>query len=338
MGKRAVGNQALMRFENMVNQGRVLFPGANKDLVRVSHVALEYRHMGLKSSMRPLLYSLCLTACAHGPSAADSHKDPDAARDQILKMQERIQDLETRLSALNDKINLENAGKASPGAESEASPDKSIPIEPVKTPPAHSSGVPHPRVAQKAAFASNEAVDRYREAKILYDTGRYGDAILEFSEFLKNEPHHVLASGAQFHLGMSYLKQNEMKLAEEELSRGLISYPHSPFIPDTLLQLAKVSSMLKKEARVEYFKEKISSQFPNSPQAKEAAALHSGSAEKLMQKASLPPSSKTAPMNTALPREDQEPRVLDSHGLSRPEMPSEPSVPTAPVPLEGDSK
>jgi tol-pal system protein YbgF len=250
--------------------------------------------MGLKSSIRPVVYSLIgfttllgLGACSHTPKSGVESSESDAARDQILKLQEKIRDLEVRLSALNDKINLENSGK--PGNNdfaTEASPTGSVSTAPaspapVITAPAlgivKSKALPEEKITPVAAigknippaFASDEAIDRFREAKILFDSKRYSDSILEFSTFLKNNPDHPLAASAQFHLGMSYLAQKEYKLAEEELNRGMISYPHSSHIPDTLLALSRASESLNKESRATYYREKLQSQFPNSPQAKQ---------------------------------------------------------------------
>ena len=179
-------------------------------------------------------------------------------QDRIQKLQEKIQDLETRLSALNDKINLED------GAKTEAESNVPLQTKDVQAPSAHAKVIPTEKTS-----VQNEAVDRYREAKILYDSKRYSDAIVEFAEFLKNQPEHVLAPAAQYFMGMSYAEQKEYKLAEEELSRGLLSYPHSDYVPDTLLALARVSTVLQKPERALYYRQKLLSHFPNSPQAKD---------------------------------------------------------------------
>ena len=233
------------------------------------------------------LLLLCSFACAtrapHEDAQATEKPDgmqvQDQTQTQVAKLQDKIQDLETRLNALNDKINLENGGKpatGNPGAEkSEAAeneidkaavkdastkPVSQLPKKAVVLPAAHAQGVPN--------FVQDEAVDRYREAKILFDSKRYSDSIVEFANFVKNNPDHTLAAGAQFYVGMGYFQQGEFKLAEEEFNRGLIAYPHSEFVPDTLLALATTSFKLKKTTRVTYYKQKLLSSFPNSPQAK----------------------------------------------------------------------
>jgi tol-pal system protein YbgF len=284
--------------------------------------------MGLKSSIRPVVCSWiglaalsALGACSHSPKSGLGSGDSDAARDQILKLQEKINDLEIRLGALNDKINLENSAKpASKEIMDEvavSSPASAEGKAPVITAPAPLAVKPKAILVEKVvpaaaegksippAFASDESIDRFREAKILFDSKRYSDAILEFSAFLKNHPDHPLAASAQFHLGMCYLDQKEYKLAEEELNRGMISYPHSSHIPDTLLALGRVSELLNKEARATYYREKLKSRFPNSPQARKIAAARTESFA--------------------------EPKVLDAKSIQAPAEPVAPEAPKAAI-------
>ena len=241
------------------------------------------------------------------------------ARDHILKLQEKVADLETRLTALNEKITLESGAtpKATdPHPQIETPPTapvKSLPSEVVSAPVSENKVIPKTKAQNKPSFTSNESVDRFREAKILFDSKRYSDAVLEFSDFVKNEPDHVLAPAAQYYLGLSYLKQKEYKLAEEELSRGMLSYPHSAHIPDSLLALAEVSTALKKPGRVTYFKEKLQSQFPNSPQAKSLAALRD-------------------------PVPTEEPKVIESRPKSMIDSPESPEAPASPSLPEGAQK
>jgi tol-pal system protein YbgF len=200
------------------------------------------------------------------------------SREQISKLNDKVQDLETRLTALNDKINLEDGVKPNDDITAKVlangGPRSGMQTEDVHTPAAHSKVIPLPAASKNdkkggGIFVQNEAVDRFREAKILLDSKRYSDAIVEFSNFVKNYPEHALASAAQYFMGMGYAFEGEFKLAEEELSRGLMTYPHSNYVPDTLAALAEISDKLKKPARATYYKQKLLSSFPNSPQAKE---------------------------------------------------------------------
>ncbi|MBS1958627.1 MAG: hypothetical protein JST80_04065 [Bdellovibrionales bacterium] len=259
------------------------------------------------------------------PSEKDAADDRDAKADeltekeQIQKLREKIVDLETRIDALNEKINIENGaapgsgsspvipGRKSdrPTAEANESLDKELPIVDVKIPAASAKVVPTSKTPVK--FAQDENIDRYREAKIMYDSNRYTDSTVEFVSFVKEAPDHALAPAAQYYVGMGYVKQKEYSRAEEELSRGLVSYPHSNYVPDTLLALLDVSVALKKPARVTYYRQKLIGTFPNSPQALQASL----STAKLDSKIE------------AEPREEKSP-------VARPETPTAPVAPSAP--------
>ena len=243
-----------------------------------------------------LLFNAGLIGCAHSPKNRDS-KAPEtatgtplvaetkpeelSAQEQLQKLREKITDLETRIGALNEKVNLQNGAAPAQDIamtsakdhvnESSEAHTKELPTQQVRHPPAAARVIPTSKTPVK--FAHDENIDRYREAKILFDSGRFTDATVEFVSFTKEAPDHALAPAAQYFVGMGYFKQKEFSRAEEEFNRGLVSYPHSNFVPDTLLSLIEVSLALKKTGRVTYYQQKLSSTFPNSPQALKAALI-----------------------------------------------------------------
>lgn len=253
-----------------------------------------------------------LAGCASQSSSSKKDSEITAAHEQIAMLEDKIMDLETRLTALNEKINLEDAEKKPLETKSaDAKPETKLPVEKVQ-PAAAAKNVVIPRPSKPQSkfaesFQQDESTDRYREAKILFDTGKYADAVLEFSDFVKDNPRHALASNAQYFIGMGYLQQKEYKIAEEEFSRVLMNYPHSNAVPDTLLGLIKVSDQLQKPARSTYFKEKLNSHFANSPQAKAVASIK---AEKAVEKTTEPAHEEKVPVH----------------------KPHTPEPPTAPVP------
>lgn len=220
------------------------------------------------------LNGMILTSCASSSSGSkpetNPQEDAQATREFVVKLEDKIIELETRITALNEKINLEQT--AATDSRSKIEPVKEIPVQKIQpAPAARNQLIPSPPKAKNRfaeSFQNDEATDRYREAKILFDANKPADAILEFSDFLKDHPRHVLAGNAQYFIGMGYFLQKEYKLAEEELSRVLINYPYSNAVPDTLAALMRVSELLQKPTRVNYFKEKLESHFANSPQAK----------------------------------------------------------------------
>ncbi len=264
------------------------------------------------------------TVAAPPPVTAKVPEDNFSDRELMSKMQDRIQDLETRLSALNEKINIQN------GVQNTTN---EIPTQVIQKPVAASKGIPAKAGVSAAAIAvkkqnskklmmseepaesSDEAIDRFREAKIMFDSKKYSDAVVEFSEFIKNEPHHALAPAAQYYLGMGYFKQKEFQLAEEELNRGVISYPHSNYIPDYLLALTQVSVALKKTEKANYYQQKLLSSFPNSPQAKSIDSTQSSEEPEVVK----PAIDKTVD------------KTIENAADKMDKMMEAPSVPTAPM-------
>jgi TolA-binding protein len=221
-----------------------------------------------------LIIGMAASGCASFSHSSKNPPNEEITSEKFKAVEKKVIELEERLGALNEKIDLLNEVRPEPSAKTESKPETDLKLpEKVQAPAASkNSAIPKPfKPSSKFAesFHQDEATDRYREAKILFDTKKYSDSILEFSEFIKDHPRHILASNAQYFIGISYLKQNEYTLAEEELNRVLMSYPHSNAIPDTLLALIEVSSHLKKSSRVAYYREKLNSHFPNSPQAKQ---------------------------------------------------------------------
>jgi TolA-binding protein len=212
-----------------------------------------------------LMICTMITGCASQSSSTKKDLDLIAAKEQITRIEEKIIELETRFGALNEKFNLLNSDRPE-----SAKAESKIDVVRVQAPAAKNAAIPHPTKEQTHfadSFHHDEATDRYREAKILFETRKFADAILEFSEFIKNNPRHVLASNAQYQIGICYLQQKEYKIAEEELTRVLIDHPNSNAVPDALAALITVSDALGKSSKTAYYREKLESFFPNSPQA-----------------------------------------------------------------------
>lgn len=164
------------------------------------------------------------------------------------QLQQRVMDLEMRITALNDKLNLlSNGGSSAPAPKV----IQELPTEVVKTPVASA------RNTGPTQIQLTEITDQYREAKILFDSKRFADSNLEFSEFVKNNPSHPLASMAQFYVGQSYFEQKEYKLAEEEWNRGMIAYSKSQAVRDYLEGLKKVAVLNQQNAKVEILDQKL---------------------------------------------------------------------------------
>jgi TolA-binding protein len=120
----------------------------------------------------------------------------------------------------------------------------------------------------ETGFQNDSPVRKYRDAMIYYEGRKFSDAILAFSDFLKNHADHPLAGSAQFHIGKSYYNQEEFKLAAQEFNRVLVSYDRSSHVPSTLKFLSESLKKLNMNKEADQNIQLLRSLFPQSPAAK----------------------------------------------------------------------
>jgi tol-pal system protein YbgF len=181
-------------------------------------------------------------------------------RNLIQQQNSQIEGLEVKLSTLNHRL-------------AEAQPEKTPKPTPVVPHPAHGAGteveIPIASNDPEIGMLNDAAIGSFRQGRILYQAGKYPEAILAFSAFLERYPDHPLSGSAQFHVGDSYFKQNEYQLAVQEYQRVLSRYPLSPQISDTLKQLAAAEDLLKKPEQAARHRQMLLTLFPQSPAAQE---------------------------------------------------------------------
>jgi tol-pal system protein YbgF len=179
-------------------------------------------------------------------------------------MDSKIKTMDARLAALNEKIdaqrsvidNFISSQQAHQGVHPRVQDSAGIPI-----------GAPVASSDPAAGFTSDEAVQRYRKAMVLYQSKNYTDAILGFSAFVDRFPDHALAGSAQYFLAESYFAEHELKLAAREYQRVLTTYDRSPHISDTLQRIAECEDALGQNAEAAQHREMLMTLFPASPAA-----------------------------------------------------------------------
>jgi len=137
---------------------------------------------------------------------------------------------------------------------------------------AHPAKIRGEKVPSGTGFMNDETIQKFRDAMILFEAEKYSEAILQFTNFLREYADHSLAGVAQFHIGECYYKQKEYKLAAEEYRRVLVSYDRSSYVSDSLLRLAEVEERLNQKDSAEKNRQLLSSLFPHSPAAVAVAA------------------------------------------------------------------
>lgn len=195
-------------------------------------------------------------------------------RTLLTQQNAQLESLEVKLSTLNQKLNEKTSEAAlhsgSSAVDHGASRLKTTAIAPH---PVSRSGTDVEATPAsndpEAGFVSDLAVGSFRQGKILFQAGKYPEAILAFSAFLERYPEHPLAGSAQFHIGDSYFKQGEFQLAVQEFQHVLTDHRLSPQVPDTLRQMALAEDALKKSEDAAQHRQTLARLFPQSPAARE---------------------------------------------------------------------
>lgn len=190
-------------------------------------------------------------------------------RNTMIGMSARLDALESKMSAMNDKldatrVSLDNFLAAH---QPKATGTPMVAADTVGT----SVATAPVSNDSEAGFVNDDAVQQYRKAEVLLDTQKYADALLAFSSFLEKYPDHPLAGSAQFHVGEAYFKQKDYRQAEQEFQKVLTSYDRSIHVSDTLRLMAAAETALGKSEEAARHRQQLTSLFANSPAATQPA-------------------------------------------------------------------
>jgi len=112
----------------------------------------------------------------------------------------------------------------------------------------------------------------YQNALRDYNSGNYDLSRQEFSDYLKSFPTNDLAGNAQFYLGEIFYAQNNFRDAVTEYDKVLYTYPKSYKTAAALLKKGQAEIQLGQKATGTRDLREVVRRFPNSPEAKQAAA------------------------------------------------------------------
>lgn len=263
--------------------------------------------------------ALALSSCLALAGCATAAPKPDApsaaaaqaAEARVIELQkqlsalnQKLDGMEFKLSALNDKVDatrtsVDTIGKTR-DPETGTQEVHSHPVDSALPGKTGAVSVKKSTTDPELGFVTDGAVQTYRKAMALFDSGKYPDAVLLFSQFLDQYADHPFAGSSQFHIGKSYVLQNECKLAVQEFARVLTSYDRSPHVPDALQQMAQCEDSLKETKQAASHRQMLMSLYPNSPAARSQPAP-----QPAPQQPATPP---TAPALPTAPSEQEEPR------------------------------
>lgn len=193
-------------------------------------------------------------------------------QDKVIILQERITQLMERVGQLEDQVNDMKetlANKNNHSLESKAITAKKA--EPLKNPADIQTVKVSAPVASQATLSpvNEDATLNFRKAYALYQSEKFPEAILEWSQFLKDYPDHVFAGSAQYYLGDSYYRQKEFKLAAAEFNKVIVSYDRSSHVSDALKKLYLCEEKTGDTKAAVKHRTLLTTLFAQSPAAKE---------------------------------------------------------------------
>ena len=139
--------------------------------------------------------------------------------------------------------------------------------KPASKPPAAATSPPKP--AAPAAEGGGD-IRSYEDAHKIFRSGNYQGAVNAFRGFIEQFPGSILASNAQYWIGISFYNLKDLKAALGAHQQLLKRYPDSPKVPDSMLNIATIQSDLNDQGAARVTLEDIVSKYPNSEAATKA--------------------------------------------------------------------
>ena len=153
---------------------------------------------------------------------------------------------------------------------------------PPASPPPTATVTPTPKPAPKPAVVaatpkpatpaseSGGDIKSYEDAHKTFRSGNYQGAVNAFRGFIEQFPNSILASNAQYWIGISFYNLKDLKAALGSHQQLLKRYPESPKVPDSMLNIATIQSDLSDQPAAKLTLEDIVSKYPNSEAATKA--------------------------------------------------------------------
>lgn len=218
------------------------------------------------------MLGLLLGCASTGPSAKTPEWQSrlDELANAQARLELRIEEVTRNLLAL--RARLDTGAKAFRPTDENRVERGDQALKVVKLEPSLKQGAkPSPQEPAKAS--EGEAADLYRKAFNGYREGRFGEAILDFEDFLRRYPDHEYADNAQYWIGESYYSEAEYHQAILEFGRVLERYPREAKAPDAELKIGLCYQKTGDENRAKASWSRVVAQYPESDAAREAQQL-----------------------------------------------------------------
>jgi tol-pal system protein YbgF len=140
--------------------------------------------------------------------------------------------------------------------------------KPAPRPPVAAT-TPRPPTSAPAAEGGGD-IKSYEDAHKIFRSGNYQGAVNAFRGFVEQYPNSILASNAQYWIGISFYNLKDLRAALGSHQQLLKRYPDSPKVPDSMLNIATIQADLNDQSAAKITLEDIVSKYPNSEAATKA--------------------------------------------------------------------
>ncbi len=211
------------------------------------------------------------------------------------RQRELYLDLDSRLRSLEKPGSTSGDARAPSTTSSEAKPDTppteptapvvkeetkpAVTIAPAATPPVATpkptpkppvtATTPKPPISAPASEGGGD-IKSYEDAHKIFRSGNYQGAVNAFRGFVEQYPNSILASNAQYWIGISFYNLKDLRAALGSHQQLLKRYPDSPKVPDSMLNIATIQADLNDQSAAKITLEDIVSKYPNSEAATKA--------------------------------------------------------------------
>jgi len=108
----------------------------------------------------------------------------------------------------------------------------------------------------------------YKAAFNLLKVGKYDEAILSYSDFLRQYPSGTYAPNAQYWLGEANYVTRQFPVAIEEFKKVISRYPESRKLPDAMLKIGYIHYELKQSDEARRVLTELTKKFPGTTAAR----------------------------------------------------------------------
>jgi tol-pal system protein YbgF len=184
-------------------------------------------------------------------------------RGALAETSKAVRQLTGRLGSVEDGVKSNRADSAARPASVVATTPPPAPAERPARDGAARDSVPR-AAAVETAYQAALAAFRARE---------YGQAVLDFLDFLVKYPKHSLAANAQYWIGEAYYIQRDWRQSLTEFQRVLDHNPSNGRAAETLLKIGLCHANLREAARARIAWQRVVQEHPDSEAAAKARNL-----------------------------------------------------------------